>query len=80
MNLDVLNRIYQVLDEEEFNKLKEELEQAVKKYNSKDATVRKEGIDEVDGICHIRSFGDVKVNCISMSEWRGLLNQLRSSL
>lgn len=70
------DRVIEVLRNNDFDDFADQIEDAIKNLKSKDANTRKEAVEFILGMCHIRALGDLSVSPLNGNDWYKMLEKL----
>jgi len=75
-NTPISERVVETLKENGHADLASQLDSHIEHLESEDSEVREEAQNEIQGMCNIRSLGDLNIETISYSEWGRMLEKL----
>lgn len=75
--LAIHDQVKQILHDNNFNQWADKLDQLILQLNSDSEETRIKAAQDIQGLCHIRSLGDLNIQTLSGSEWNKKLEKLK---
>jgi hypothetical protein len=75
--LAIHDQVSQILKDNEFKQWSDKLDLLIKKLNNDPLDVRIKASQDIQGLCHIRSLGDLNIKTITGTEWNKKLEKLK---
>ncbi len=70
-------QVIQILRQNNFEQWAEKLERLIVQISDASQQVRSNAADEIEGLCHIRSLGDLNIQSMNGWEWNKKLEKLK---
>jgi len=80
VNIDVLNRIVELLKKSDFPHEADDLQKLAAEYHSCSEEKKIEAANRLKEMCHPKWLGDFYIKDITLKEWYGLLDKLSKSV